>query len=341
MNSPFHRGRKGDRRARGEDNLPAAAFLSRLYHDRRQRGASRSPGRPFVRGPTVRAPTFCFRCAALDLWEVWVFSQPSLGGIHGPNHPVQAQRQAREPDRGRRAKAPLGPAIRPGADGLQVRVRAGHCGACTVLVDGEPVRSCITPVKEVQGKEVVTIEGLAKKGSLHPVQQAFMEHDALQCGFCTPGMILQAVGLLQQEPAAEPCGDPERPWSTTSAAAGPTRESSSHPVRGRCHEGRKEANENDEYLELDFSDGSRDPFTADRREFLKILGGGIFIFVSPRGCGGPGAGETQRGLRPADALRFQRLSAGSARTAASPASPARSRWDKASSLRWPRCWPTS
>jgi carbon-monoxide dehydrogenase small subunit len=74
----------------------------------------------------------------------------------------------------------------------------GQCGACTVLLDGEPVKSCQIPIRNVQGKEVVTIEGLGKDGSLHPVQEAFVEHDALQCGFCTPGMILQAVGLLRK-----------------------------------------------------------------------------------------------------------------------------------------------
>ena len=87
-----------------------------------------------------------------------------------------------------------------GLTGSKFGCGQGYCGACTVLVGGEPVRSCITPVKEVQGKEVVTFEGLAKNGSLHPVQQAFVEHDALQCGFCTPGMILQAVGLLRKNP---------------------------------------------------------------------------------------------------------------------------------------------
>lgn len=76
----------------------------------------------------------------------------------------------------------------------------GYCGACTVLVDDEPTRSCTTPVKDVKGKEVVTIEGLAKDGNLHPLQKAFMEHDALQCGFCTPGMILSAYGLLKDNP---------------------------------------------------------------------------------------------------------------------------------------------
>ena len=76
----------------------------------------------------------------------------------------------------------------------------GFCGACTVLVNGEAVRSCQTAVKEIHGKEVMTIEGLGKNGKLHPLQKAFMEHDALQCGFCTPGMILTAHNLLQENP---------------------------------------------------------------------------------------------------------------------------------------------
>ncbi|MGB8330188.1 MAG: (2Fe-2S)-binding protein, partial [Polyangiales bacterium] len=72
----------------------------------------------------------------------------------------------------------------------------GLCGACTVLVNDRPVRSCVTPVESVRGKKVVTIEGLARDGKLHPLQKAFIENDALQCGFCTPGMILTAYGLL-------------------------------------------------------------------------------------------------------------------------------------------------
>lgn len=87
-----------------------------------------------------------------------------------------------------------------GLTGSKFGCGQGYCGACTVLVAGEPVRSCFIPLKDVEGREVVTIEGLAQNGTLHPVQKAFMEHDALQCGFCTPGMILQAVALLRRNP---------------------------------------------------------------------------------------------------------------------------------------------
>jgi len=74
------------------------------------------------------------------------------------------------------------------------------CGACTVLVNNKAVRSCQFPVKDVKGKEVITIEGLSTNGKLHPLQEAFMKHDALQCGFCTPGMILNAYSLLYENP---------------------------------------------------------------------------------------------------------------------------------------------
>lgn len=76
-----------------------------------------------------------------------------------------------------------------------------HCGACTVLVDDQAVRSCQTTVKEIRNKTVTTIEGLVSKGALHPLQKAFAEHDALQCGYCTPGMILNAVALLKTNPS--------------------------------------------------------------------------------------------------------------------------------------------
>jgi aerobic-type carbon monoxide dehydrogenase small subunit (CoxS/CutS family) len=88
-----------------------------------------------------------------------------------------------------------------GLTGTKFGCGTGFCGACTVLIDNEPVRSCTLPVSDVAGKKVITIEGLMKKGKLHPVQQAFLAHDALQCGFCTPGMVLTAVALLSKNPS--------------------------------------------------------------------------------------------------------------------------------------------
>lgn len=76
----------------------------------------------------------------------------------------------------------------------------GVCGSCTVLVDGAPVRSCLTLAVAVQGKEITTIEGLRAGEKLHPVQEAFVNHHAIQCGFCSPGMILTAYALLKENP---------------------------------------------------------------------------------------------------------------------------------------------
>src|SRR5512138_1054060 len=83
-----------------------------------------------------------------------------------------------------------------GLTGTKFGCGEGHCGCCTVLVDKVAVRSCLLKVKDIDNKEVVTIEGLARGGKLHPLQKAFIEHDALQCGYCTPGMILTALSLL-------------------------------------------------------------------------------------------------------------------------------------------------
>jgi aerobic-type carbon monoxide dehydrogenase small subunit (CoxS/CutS family) len=91
-----------------------------------------------------------------------------------------------------------------GLTGTKFGCGEGYCGACTVVVNGEAVRSCQTPVKTVEGKTVLTIEGLEKDGRLHPIQEAFAKHDALQCGYCTPGMILTTYSVLQANPKAGP-----------------------------------------------------------------------------------------------------------------------------------------
>ncbi|MGC1389741.1 MAG: (2Fe-2S)-binding protein [Bacteroidales bacterium] len=88
-----------------------------------------------------------------------------------------------------------------GLTGTKFGCGMGFCGACTVLIDNEPVRSCQLSVGDASGKSVITIEGLATDGKLHPVQKAFVDHDALQCGFCTPGMIMNATGLLIKNPS--------------------------------------------------------------------------------------------------------------------------------------------
>ena len=87
-----------------------------------------------------------------------------------------------------------------GLTGTKFGCGIGFCGACTVLIDKEPVRSCMVKLRDVEGTEVITIEGLAVDWKLHPVQKAFAEHDALQCGYCTPGMIMNAVGMLLKNP---------------------------------------------------------------------------------------------------------------------------------------------
>ena len=89
-----------------------------------------------------------------------------------------------------------------GVTGPKYGCGEGLCGACTVLVNDEAVPSCKTPVKKVEGSEVITIEGLAKGEVLHPLQDAFIRHDAMQCGYCTPGMILKAYSLLKENPSA-------------------------------------------------------------------------------------------------------------------------------------------
>jgi aerobic carbon-monoxide dehydrogenase small subunit len=88
-----------------------------------------------------------------------------------------------------------------GLTGTKVGCREGECGVCTVLLDGDPVNACILPVMKVKDREITTIEGLARNGQLHPIQEAFLSEGAVQCGFCTSGMVLAAKALL----AGNPC----------------------------------------------------------------------------------------------------------------------------------------
>lgn len=88
-----------------------------------------------------------------------------------------------------------------GLTGTKKGCELGDCGACTVMLDGKTVNSCLVLAVEAEGKEVLTIEGLASGQDLHPIQRAFIEHGAIQCGYCTPGMILSAKALLDKNPA--------------------------------------------------------------------------------------------------------------------------------------------
>lgn len=111
--------------------------------------------------------------------------------INGKAHPIRVE-----------ARRTLADAIREecGQTGTHIGCEHGVCGACTVLVDGEPVRSCLMFAHQAHGKEIRTVEGLAKGDEMHPMQRAFMENHGLQCGFCTPGFLMLAVGVLEREP---------------------------------------------------------------------------------------------------------------------------------------------
>jgi len=111
--------------------------------------------------------------------------------INGKAHAVRVE-----------ARRTLADAIREecGQTGTHIGCEHGVCGACTVLVEGEPVRSCLMFAQQADGKQIRTVEGLAKGDEMHAMQRAFMENHGLQCGFCTPGFLMLAVGVLEREP---------------------------------------------------------------------------------------------------------------------------------------------
>lgn len=111
--------------------------------------------------------------------------------INGRGYPIEVE-----------SRRTLADAIREdcGQTGTHIGCEHGICGACTVIVNGDPVRSCLMFAVQADGKKIRTVEGLAQGDKLHPMQQAFMDHHGLQCGFCTPGFLMLAVGVLEREP---------------------------------------------------------------------------------------------------------------------------------------------
>ena len=170
-----------------------------------------------------------------------------------------------------------------GLTGAKYGCGEGRCGACTVLVDGAPVRSCVTALKTVSGAEITTIEGLEHDGKLHPVQQAFLDCGAMQCGYCTCGMIMSAVGLLRKNPRPHPRGS----HRTDERQHLPLRYlSANHHSPLGCRQGAQggrpmiDSTQTPVDIEperYELFEGPRFQFAVDRRGFLKSLGGGILV----------------------------------------------------------------
>ena len=121
---------------------------------------------------------------------------------------------------------------RIGLTGTKEGCGNGNCGTCTVLVDGAPVNACLMLALEAPGRDIVTIEGMSEGGELHPIQQALVEHGGTQCGFCTPGIVLSAKALLDENPSADAADDPPRHRRQPLPLHGLRQDRRGH--RGRC-----------------------------------------------------------------------------------------------------------
>ena len=166
-----------------------------------------------------------------------------------------------------------------GLTGTKYGCGESYCGACTVLINDKAVRSCQTAVKDVEGKAVITIEGLAVNGRLHPLQKAFVEHDALQCGFCTPGMILTAYSFLKEHPRPSEAdiiqgmNDNLCRCSSYLRIVKAIQSAARAMATGRVS---MKTKKNSPTVVDDQAQG----FSLNRRDFLKVVGGGILIFFS-------------------------------------------------------------
>jgi len=169
--------------------------MSRDKNDRSSSGFSR---RRFLLGTSVTAATSAVleACRPAD-----APSAVATAPVHGPGRvPVTLSVNGKDHEMQVEPRTTLAEALRDelGMTGTKVVCDRGSCSACTVWVDGTPVCSCMTFALDVTGRAVTTIEGIAHGDTLHPVQEAFIAHDAMQCGFCTPGMVMSCAALLQR-----------------------------------------------------------------------------------------------------------------------------------------------
>lgn len=152
--------------------------------------------RSFLKGAGVTAAATVVSAPAIDA----LAQTPAGPAVLGPDSvkvQLKVNGQLRSVEISPRTT--LAEALRVNLDmtGTKIVCDRGACGACTVLIDGKPITSCMTLAIDVQGKEIRTVEGLAQGDKLHPIQEEFIQHDALQCGYCTPGMLMSCASLLE------------------------------------------------------------------------------------------------------------------------------------------------